>query len=258
MGMGNAVSQLESAVRPLTRRGKADARSARRGEAGRAAGETFAVRPQEGLRGKDRGKSGGASSRTMSNQPTSTAPTVRSGRAPGRSATRAATATVVAVLLAGCGSTHRTTAGGGTTTTTLDAEAQAVLTGWRAAQQAFVAAEEDPQGAFSPALAATLVDPELTQVRRQLAGDEHAGDIGRGSVELGRPVVLITGASTATVTSCIYSALQLFVASTGQPVPPATPPEHDLVRSSMVESATESGGIWKESSAEVEEGKCGA
>ena len=194
----------------------------------------------------------------MNNQPMSTPPTFRGGRAPGRRETRAGATAIVVLLLAACGSTHKATTSDGTTTTTLNAEAQAVLTGWRAAQQAFVAGEEDPQGAFSPTLAATMVDPELTQVRRQLAGDEHAGDIGRGSVELGRPVVSITGASTATVTSCIYSALQLFVASTGQPVPPATPPEHDLVRSSMVESATESGGIWKESSAEVEEGKCGA
>ena len=256
MGMGNAVSQSERAVRPLTRRGKADAGSAGRGRVGREGEENLAVRPQKGLRGKDRGKSVGSSSRSMNNQPMSTPPTFRGGRAPGRRETRAGATAIVALLLTACGSTHKATTSDSTTTTTLNAEAQAVLTGWRAAQQAFTAAEENAQGAYSPALAATMVDPELTGVRRELLGDEHAGDISMGQVDLGHPTVVVSGARTATVTSCVYSSLELVVAATGKPVPPPTPPEHDLVTSSMVETSTESGGVWKESTSQVLEGKC--
>ena len=185
----------------------------------------------------------------------STPPTFRGGRARRGRATRAAAATVV-LLLAACGSAHKAGTAEGTTTTTLDAEAQAVLTGWRAAQQAFIAAEENPQGAYSPALAATMADPELTQVRRQLLGNEHTGYVGQGSVRLGNPRVTVQG-TEATVSSCIYDGLILIQQATGKPAPgdlgKAT---NALIRSTMVLGGSGSLAVWKESSAVVQEGSC--
>jgi hypothetical protein len=175
---------------------------------------------------------------------------------------RHATAACVAIPLAGglaaCGHTSPT-AHSGTTTTTLGPTEQAVLTGWTAAENAYVAATIDPNGAYSPALAATMVDPELTQVRRELLGEEHSGLIGKGSLGLGHPSVVVNASASATVTSCAYDGVILVDAKTMKPAPGALgQTNHATIRSTMVLVTSSGSSEWKESASTVTEGQCAA
>lgn len=93
---------------------------------------------------------------------------------------------------------------------------------WRAAENAFFRAEASPRGLYSPALSATMTNPELLLVKKNLAGDEQEGFIGRGGWSLGSPSVVSLGPShsqptTAVVKSCIDGMQILVNEKTGKP-----------------------------------------
>jgi len=158
---------------------------------------------------------------------------------------------LVACLAVGCSSGRRssTPKPPPTSTSAPDPNAatkDAVLKAWRAAEDAFYQAEADPRGVFSAALDATMVDPELQLVRRNLAADEHSGFIGRGAWDLGAPRVtsLTPGdhPTKATVVSCIHDTQVLVDEKTGQPSSgPSGTPDWLGATSTMV--LTDSG--WK-------------
>jgi hypothetical protein len=139
-----------------------------------------------------------------------------------------------------------------TTSAPTDPTTTAVLQAYRAASNAFVhaLATANPN---DPALAATMVDPELVSIRANLVGDRQKGIVGRGAVTL-HPKLTSLSPTTATVVDCIYSASELVYQATGKPVPPVTPPENDGVNATLVLT----GGTWKLSEQTVTEGKCAA
>lgn len=175
-----------------------------------------------------------------------------------------AVAAAIALSCASCGgsgpsatrhATTTTTASSTTasSTTTTDPETASVLAAYRAEQAAFGQAFLTAN-AYLPALAATMVNPQLQLVRRNLLGEQHAGMLGEGQVTLAPHVTSIKG-TRAVVEDCLYSTQELVYASTRKPVPPVTPPEHDGVRSMLAEIST---GVWKVSRQIVTEGHCPA
>lgn len=128
----------------------------------------------------------------------------------------------------------------------------AVLAAYRAGWTAYEAALASANPA-DPALAATMVDPLLQRVKANLYAYRRQGIVGRGPVDL-NPKVVALSSSTATVVDCTFSSSELVYASTGKPVPPATPPEHDGVRATLVLTAS----TWKVSEQSVTEGTCAA
>lgn len=190
-------------------------------------------------------------------------------RSEGRSAARRVMAVGVlacAGLLAGCGggagkpqaeptttkppTPTATAPSGSSTTSTTVSQDGAVLAAYRAAWAAYegALAHANPT---DPRLAAALVDPLLQRVRANLLGYQHDGIVGRGGVQL-HPKVTSLSATTATVSDCMYSSSELIYATTGKPVPPVTPAEHDGVRATLVMV----GGSWKVSQQSVTEGRC--
>ena len=165
---------------------------------------------------------------------------------------------VAALLLAACGggpaSSTATTAPAraakSTPSSTTDPASTAVLAayraGWRAFEQALATANP-----ADPALAATMVDPQLQGVKANLLADQRQGMVGRGTFTL-HPKIVAMSATTATVVDCAYSTAALVYVSTGKPVPPVTPPENDGVRATLVLA----GGTWKISKQTVTDGKC--
>ena len=169
---------------------------------------------------------------------------------------------LVALLLSGCGGGARP-AGVATTRTSrpapstthpskgpTDSTSIAVLAayraGWAAYEQALSTAN-----AYDPALPATMANPLLQKVRANLIADHHDGIVGHGGVQLHPRVTQVT-ATTATVVDCTYSTSELVYETTGKPVPPVTPPEHDGVRATLVLT----NGAWKVSEQSVTEGSC--
>jgi hypothetical protein len=131
----------------------------------------------------------------------------------------------------------------------------AILQAYRAESAAYVAAVRIPDPAY-PALAATAVDPLLTQVRASLVYDKETGIVGRGDVTLQHPHVVSANGESAVVVDCVYSALILVYAATSQPVPGqpgGTKPEYDGVRSTLLFTA---GGAWKVSNQAITAGSC--
>lgn len=118
--------------------------------------------------------------------------------------------------------------------------------GWKAFEQALATANP-----ADPALAATMVDPQLQGVKANLLADQRQGMVGRGTFTL-HPKILSISATTATVVDCAYSTAALVYVSTGKPVPPITPPENDGVRATLVLAC----GTWKISKQTVTDGKC--
>ena len=163
-----------------------------------------------------------------------------------------------ALLLAACGggpaSSTATTvparAAKSTPSSTTDPASTAVLAayraGWRAFEQALATANPE-----DPALAATMVDPQLQGVKANLLADQRQGMVGRGTFTL-HPKIVAISATTATVVDCAYSTAALVYVSTGKPVPPVTPPENDGVRATLVLT----GGTWKIAKQTVTDGKC--
>ena len=135
-------------------------------------------------------------------------------------------------------------------TSTTDPATGAVLAAYRAASRAFqqALAAANPE---DPALAATMVDPQLQGVKANLLADQRQGIVGRGTVTL-HPKIASLSASTATVVDCAYSTSVLVYAKTGKPVPPVTPPENDGIRATLVLT----GGSWKLARQTVTEGTC--
>jgi hypothetical protein len=165
------------------------------------------------------------------------------------------------LVLSACGSargasTLATRAKGSTSTDILndsgplDANTAEVLDAYRAGWAAFEHALANAS-ASDPALTATMVAPMLQEVRRNLVGDQVNGIVGRGTVQLDPHVTEIT-ATSAIVSDCIYSKSELVYSSSGKPVPPVTPPEHDRVHATL----TLVGSLWKVSSQTVTEGTC--
>ena len=166
------------------------------------------------------------------------------------------------LVLASCGgsggseTSHPTTTRDEPTTsvpassTTTDVTATAVLQAYRASSAAFEQALATANAA-DPALAATMVDPQLQSVKANLLADQRQGIVGRGTVTLHPKVVAISG-STATVVDCAYSTSELVYEATGKPVPPVTPPENDGIRATL----DLTGGSWKLAKQTVTEGSC--
>jgi hypothetical protein len=174
---------------------------------------------------------------------------------------RAGGAMVVAALaclcaLAGCSSSHgaavarSTPSSTSATTTSTTPLSSAVLAAYRASWIAFghALADANPE---DPALATTMVDPQLQSVKANLLGDQQHGVEGRGPTVL-HPKVTAVSATTATVVDCAYSATELVYQATRKPVPPVTPPENDGVTATLVLF----GGTWKVSKQTVTDGKC--
>jgi len=163
-----------------------------------------------------------------------------------------------ALLFAACGggpasstaTTVRAKAAKSTPSSTTDPASTAVLAayraGWRAFEQALATANP-----ADPALAATMVDPQLQGVKVNLLADQRQGMVGRGTFTL-HPKIVSISATTATVVDCAYSTAALVYVSTGKPVPPVTPPENDGVRATLVLTD----GTWKIAKQTVTDGKC--
>ena len=136
------------------------------------------------------------------------------------------------------------------TSTSTSATAAAVLAayraGWAAFEQALATANPE-----DPALAATMVDPQLQRVKANLLADQRQGMVGRGTTTL-HPKITALSANSATVVDCAYSQAELVYASSGKPVPPVTPPENDGVTATLVLT----GGKWKVYKQIVTDGKC--
>ena len=163
-----------------------------------------------------------------------------------------------ALLLAACGggpaSSTATTvpakAAKSTPSSTTDPASTAVLAAYRAGWSAFEQALATANPA-DPALAATMVDPQLQGVKANLLADQRQGMVGRGTFTL-HPKIVSISATTATVVDCAYSTAALVYVSTCKPVPPVTPPENDGVRATLVLT----GGTWKIAKQTVTDGKC--
>ena len=163
----------------------------------------------------------------------------------------------LAILVSACGSSTpdaapptTTTTDSSATSTTLSAQASAVLAAYRAAWSAFEGALADGNPS-DPALAATMVNPQLQGVKANIYADQRQGIIGRGTFVL-HPKIVSSSGTTATVVDCAYSTAALVYQSTGKPVPPVTPPENDGVTSTLLLS----GGTWKVYKQTVTDGKC--
>jgi hypothetical protein len=163
----------------------------------------------------------------------------------------------LAILVSACGSStpdasppKTTTTDSSATSTTLSAQANAVLAAYRAAWSAFEGALANANPS-DPALASTMVDPQLQSVKANLLADQMQGIVGRGPTTL-HPEVTALSASSATVVDCAYSSNELVYKATGKPVPPITPPENDGVTATLVLT----GGAWKVSKQTVTDGKC--
>ena len=162
------------------------------------------------------------------------------------------------LLLAACGggpasstaTTVRAKAAKSTPSSTTDPASTAVLAAYRAGWSAFEQALATANPA-DPALAATMVDPQLQGVKANLLADQRQGMVGRGTFTL-HPKIVSISATTATVVDCTYSTAALVYVSTGKPVPPVTPPENDGVRATLVLA----GGTWKIAKQTVTDGKC--
>jgi hypothetical protein len=168
-----------------------------------------------------------------------------------------ALAAAIALSCASCGgpgpsaTRHTTTTTTASSTATTDPEAASVLAAYRSAISAFVQAEV-AANPYSPALAATMVNPELQLVRRNLLGEQHDGEVARGNLTL-HPRVLSISGDQAVVVDCAYSTLALYFASSGKPVPPVTPPENDGHRATLLQVSP---GSWRLMAQTITEGSC--
>ncbi len=134
-------------------------------------------------------------------------------------------AVLAALVFSGCSSPSANTEAKLPPRSTADSIARmkaAVLAAWRAAETAFYEAEANPRGLFSPALPATMTDPELQLVKGNLAEQEKNGAIGKGPWSLGTPRVVSLAPTendptSATVVSCIDDTQILVDKQTGQP-----------------------------------------
>jgi hypothetical protein len=168
----------------------------------------------------------------------------------------------LSVVLSACGSTSGHARGSSSpakpttspiaplTPTTLDPTVTAVVAAYRASWSAFEHALADANPS-DPALAATMVDPQLQGVKANLVADQRQGIVGRGTFTL-HPKITALSTASASIVDCAYSTAELVYESTGKPVPPVTPPENDGVSSTLTLTA----GTWKVERQTVTDGKC--
>lgn len=163
----------------------------------------------------------------------------------------------VALGLAACGSptasapttqtTPVTTSPPSSTTSTTTPQ-QAVIAGWVAAQNAF----EQASLAVNPAdpdLAATMVNPELQQVRAVLEVEQYKHDTARGHQDLGHPAVVSYSPTRAVVHSCMPGPGIIVYQPNGQPEPtPLGQASNDDVTDVMVPGPA---GTWLDQSTTV-------
>ena len=162
----------------------------------------------------------------------------------------------VAAMCASCGGSdaagNRSTSSSSSTSTT-NPQTAAVVAAYRAEQAAFEGALQQGDPNY-PMLAQTMTGNQLTSVRRALVADQANGIVGRGTAQLNPKVVSIHD-NQATVHDCLFSSIELVYSATGKPVPPATQPEHDGVKATLVQVST---GTWKVSDQNVTDGSCPA
>jgi hypothetical protein len=139
------------------------------------------------------------------------------------------------------------------TTTTADSQAAAVLAAYRAGWAAFEGAQKSANPS-DPALTATMINPLLQLVRRNLLSDQRQGIISKGSITL-HPRIKSLGVTHAVVVDCALDGTELIYRSTGRPVPPVTPTQRLGVHSVLVRSTS---GVWKVADQTVTEGSCQA
>lgn len=160
-----------------------------------------------------------------------------------------------AALVASCGGSPSSSGHHTDQSSTTNARSQdaAVLSAYRASQVAFDQAIQQADPTLA-ALAQTMTGSELDSVRRSLVSDQANGIVGRGTVQVHPKLVSISG-GRAVIHDCTFSSLELVYKSTGKPVPPATPPEHDGVAATLIQTSP---GTWKVSTEHVTEGSCPA
>jgi hypothetical protein len=168
---------------------------------------------------------------------------------------RLAALTVLAGLLpaaAACGGGSSTKSSAPTTTTT-NPQIAAVLTAWRAAQQAFYQAARSPDP-NSPGIAATFAPPELDVVRQNLQALHGQGVvISAPTPDFSRAQVASLSGSQATVRACINGTAPEVFAATGKPVPgPAGQTGPETVQSTVVNTPYG----WRVSQQAVTVGPC--
>ena len=127
-----------------------------------------------------------------------------------------------------------------------------ILTAWRSAEQAFdsAALTADPT---EPALPATTVDPQLSFTKELLGAMQASGQLARGAVSYGQPVVVAETSSEATVRSCLHDAEIVFDRATGLPVPGI---EGEVADELVVSLMLRTDGGWKLSDQTVRANVC--
>lgn len=159
---------------------------------------------------------------------------------------------ILAALVSACGQTAPSPTSTPTPrqSQTPGPEEAAVLAAYRAEQAAFISAIQTAD-ASAPGLAATMVDPLLTDIRKQLIADRGNGIVGKGDVDLHPHVAWVSGAE-AEVVDCAFDRSQLVYVSSGQPVPPVKPPHAVSITAHLVHSAAG----WKVSTQSISEAPC--
>lgn len=162
----------------------------------------------------------------------------------------------VAVIFAGCGGPAPRPAPSKTPTSSprasaLTTEDIAVLTAYRAGWRAFVdaATAGDPS---APQLAATMVNPLLQAIQKELVRRQKQGAVLTGDVTLHPHVVSVTG-DTAVVDDCAHDASKYVFKGTTVQVPPVTQPGNAGFRATLTREVD---GTWKVSDQAREDAAC--
>jgi hypothetical protein len=138
--------------------------------------------------------------------------------------------------------------------TSTEPQDQQILSAWSAAERAFDTAALTADAA-EPALAATMVEPQLDVERSWLASLRAQGQIATGQITFGPALVRHGPSGAVQVQSCAHDAEIVVSASTGQPVAGiAGEVADELVTATMVSS----GGEWKLEAQTVGVGQCAA
>ncbi|MDQ1427283.1 MAG: hypothetical protein QOK39_759 [Acidimicrobiaceae bacterium] len=144
-----------------------------------------------------------------------------------------------------------------TTTTTPQAQLDAlILSQWRAAMIASVAASKDPTAeGLDLQLANYFVDPLLSYLRNQYAARARDGLADTGDLDLGQPHVTSINDRTAVVLSCMTDRLILVDTATGKPLPGTNP--NAALEEIRSELALSPSNQWKISMNTLKVGSCG-
>jgi hypothetical protein len=142
-------------------------------------------------------------------------------------------------------------------TTTVAQVQAAIISQWRSAEEASVAAAKDPGNPGRIVLLDDyFVDPALSFQRINDAAYARDGLTNVGDIDNGAPRVESMTATQAVVVSCTTNRLALVYKTTGKPFPGSAgdpTPTHNGIRSTMVLTPS---GVWKLSSTVLKEGSC--